>query len=105
MFRPYSKNFTFLSNWHATQKPNSESDKTASAINLFYLINTMHDITYKVLFFYSSLDLLKLLETSKLTTLGKAGKKTTQSLVIVSLMKVQITLISKHHPMVKLVKW
>jgi extracellular elastinolytic metalloproteinase len=47
MFRPYSKNFTFLSNWHATQKPNSESDKTASAINLFYLINTMHDITYK----------------------------------------------------------
>jgi hypothetical protein len=105
-YRPESVNLTFESNWNADEEPESKSDLDASAINLFYIINTMHDITYRVLNdVKNSSDSLKLLETSKQTTLAKVGKKMTQLSETFNHGKVQIMLISNVLPMVKQAKW
>ncbi|KAI8913275.1 Fungalysin metallopeptidase-domain-containing protein [Gorgonomyces haynaldii] len=39
-------NGVFTSAWSATQEPNQGGNVQAAAVNLFYLINKMHDITY-----------------------------------------------------------
>jgi extracellular elastinolytic metalloproteinase len=48
-YRPQSTgDLDFDSNWKSEEAPDSESNKKASSVNLFYLVNSIHDISYKV---------------------------------------------------------
>jgi extracellular elastinolytic metalloproteinase len=38
----------FTSTWNAQEGPTSNANKQASTVNLFYLINKIHDISYQV---------------------------------------------------------
>lgn len=46
-FRPSSINHQFDSNWKANEDVKSRDNLQASAVNLFYLINSIHDIAYQ----------------------------------------------------------
>lgn len=40
-------NLTFTSTWTASSQPGTAGNRDASSVNLFYILNTLHDIVYQ----------------------------------------------------------
>lgn len=47
-YRPTASNSKFTSKWNPKEDPASDTNKEASSVNLFYLLNSIHDISYQV---------------------------------------------------------